>query len=778
MRIARTLLFLTLAADLSRAEDPAPLPEGALRRFGSPNGADGDEIVDAAFTPDGKTVVSLGRMGGLRAWEVPALQPLFSVKLREEGTFLSVSPDGSLLAVSQLNGVYLFSLPSGKLAGRLYGPPPDLIAGAFSTDGKRFAAADEDGGVHAWNVETRAYDAAQPELFEGLDVLGVLWSRDRVVVWDDSGQLSLLGGADLLEIRTIQTGADDTDGGALSPDGKRLALAIDDGGVRVWNLEDGEEVEALVPESAQIATGISWSRDGARLAWTDYRDEMCVWSIAEEKVVAQSPVRSEGKPVFSPDGTWLLSGIGGCRLIVLRAENAVRATRAEGHDGAVRSLEFDAAGRTLWSAGADGNVWVWDLSTGASRKVVENGAPLWRLGVIDGGARFMVCTPQGGFGVWDGATGNRLRDSGDRMGFLTDASWAPGSQTMFAMGQNGHGELWDAALAAPLLSIDVAVNASSRIALSPDGRQLALGSGTSVSLFDARLGIRRDVLSVSSSDTAALTWSPDAVWLACADSNSNVTITEMASGHVSPVGSALRGALLAFAGSTRLVAASDRLQWIDIAALEGVPPSAQLPSAPSALAVSRDGRLAATGFHDGTILLWEAPPAAAPKGDAPRAAGIWEALGGNDDAARVAVASFAVAGPEAVRALAEGLASAPPIPEGVYDLLPGLGSDRAQERDDTESALRDAGPEAEPALRDALRDAGAEARGRLEAVIASFELPPFKSAALVRRARALRALEACGSADAKLVLRKVAQTSPFARERRDAEAALKRLELK
>jgi WD40 repeat protein len=774
MRFARALLAVALAAASSRAEDSSTLPEGAIRRFGSPDGAHSTEILDAVFTPDGKTVVSVDGYT-VYAWETPSLHPLFRIEFDEEASFLSISPDGLLLAVNQLNGVFLFSLPGGKPAGRLYGPPPEIDCGTFSADGKRFAAMDEEGGLHVWDVASRAYTVGSVVNRAGSPA-GLAWSGDRVVSWDDEGNVLIASGSDLSEVRKMETGADDSDGGAVSPDGKRLAFAIDDGGVRLWDLESGEEVDALVPVEAELASGIAWSRDGGKLAWTNYQDEMCVWSIAEQKVVARSPVRSEGRPVFSPDGAWLLSGIGGCRLLVLRADGAARATRAEGHDGAVRSLEFDAAGRTLWSAGADGNVWVWDLATGASRRILENGAPLCRLGVIEGGARFMVCTPQGGFGVWDGATGKRLRDSGDRMGFLMDAAWAPGAGTMFAIGQNGHGELWDEELSAPLLSIDVAVDSDTRIALSPNGRLLALACGTTVTLFDARSGTRQEALSITASDQVAVAFSPDSAWLASSDKGASVFLTEIASGHVCPVAAASRASLLAFAGATRLVAASDSLVWIDIATIAEAAPASPLPSEPSALAVSRDGRLAATGFHDGTILVWEAPPAVAPKGEAPATARLWEALGGDADEARTAVASCAEAGPDAIRALAEGLAAVPPVPEGVRDLLPGLGSERAEERDSTEEALRQAGPEAEPALRDALRDATAETRGRIEAILASWELPPLKSPALVRRTRALRALERRGSAEAKSVLRKVAQSSPYAWERREAEEALKRLE--
>ncbi|MEK7468523.1 MAG: WD40 repeat domain-containing protein [Planctomycetota bacterium] len=775
MRIARALFALSLAAAVSRAEDPSALPEGALRRLGSPDGAHGSDIVDAAFTPDGKTIVSLDDDGGVRAWDVPSLRRRFDIDLEEVGIFLSISPDGSLFAVAQRNGVFLFALPGGKPSGRLYGPPPDLVAGTFSPDGKRFAAADDEGGLHQWMVETRSYDQGQLELLNGQDILGVTWSGDRIVAWDDEGQVTVLAGANLAEILTIQTDANDTNGGALSPDGKRLALGTDEGGVRVWNLESGEEADPLVPESSELASGISWSRDGGRLAWTNYQAELCVWSVPDQKVVARSPVRSEGRPVFSPDGAWLLSGIEGCRLVVLRADGATRASASEGHDGAVRALEFDSTGRTLWSAGADGNLWIWDVATGASRRIVENGAPISHIGVIDKGARFLLCTPQGGFSLWDASSGKRLKSSDDRMGFLTGGTWAPGAGTMFAMGQNGHGELWDAGLAGPILSVDVAVHPGAQAAMSPDGRLLAITSSSSLKIFATRTGLGEEPLSAFCTDQLVLAFSPDGSTLASADAVGTVLLTELGGGQVS-VGRSQGNLLhLAFAGPAWLVAAGDHLHFMDLTRKEEDIPTIALPSMASALSVSRDGRFVATGFRDGTILIWKAPATDSSDEPAPDAAGLWDILGGESGPVREAILSCAAAGPEAVRALAAGLATPVPVPEGVRDLLPRLTSEQAEERDATEAALREAGPEAEPALREALHEASAEMRGRLEAILAACELPPRNSSALLRRSRAIRALERCGSAEALAVLRKISQSSPYARERSEAEGASKRL---
>lgn len=772
MRIVPSLFALVFAAVPAFAEDG--LPEGALRRFGSPDGAHGEEIVDAAFSADGTRLLTLGA-AALRAWDVPSLRPRYSVELETEGTFLALSADGALAGIGQENGVFLFHVADGTPAGRMYGPPASLVFGAFSPDGKRFAATDEEGDLRIWDVATRSYVAGDAPGDSKPLPSGLAWSGDRVVTWDEDGDVRVSDGASGKDLRTFRTGADGTDGGAVSPDGKTLALAVDGGGVRAWSLETGEEAEAPVGEEAELATGLAWSPDGSCLAWGDYEDRLCVWSLADKKARVTVPMRgADAAPAFSRDGKWLAAGAGGYRITLIDAATGKRATEPAGHDGAVQALQFDASGGTLWSAGADGDAWAWDLATGAGKRLFQNGAPLRAVGPLDGGARFITATNEGGLAVWDAATSKRLLQSGNRLGALEDWGWAAGSGKMFVLGQNGHGEIWDGSLGAPLATFDVAMQPGAGAALSPDGRIVALTTGVELSLFDARSGVKLTKQSIGQNGLASPEFSPDGAWVVAGDRNAGEVVFEVATGQAFAVRSAAGPERIAFVGLSRIVCADPKgtLRFVDLAASAEDDPARALPARIVSLAVSPDGRVAATGFADGTVLAWEVPSGS----DAGAvAAQPWEKLGGAAEEAFRVIASCARAGPETVKALAAGLARVPDVPSSVRGSLAGLGSDQADARERAEEELKKAGGEAEPAVREAMHGASPEVASRLESVLASCDLPPCKSAELVRRARAIAALERCGSIEAREALGRVASSSPFGSEKRAAEAALKRL---
>jgi hypothetical protein len=83
------------------------------------------------------------------------------------------------------------------------------------------------------------------------------------------------------------------------------------------------------------------------------------------------------------------------------------------------------------------------------------------------------------------------------------------------------------------------------------------------------------------------------------------------------------------------------------------------------------------------------------------------------------------------------------------------------------------GDRAESVLRTALPKASAEARRRIEDILT--QIDPASSADLRRGLRAVEVLERLGSADARQVLRMLAEGDPHARLTREAKAALERL---
>ncbi len=171
--------------------------------------------------------------------------------------------------------------------------------------------------------------------------------------------------------------------------------------------------------------------------------------LAGERLVPVGPPVEVGRALtvaVSPDGDWGAIGLddGTLRLVATRSGEVVGETRR--HDNGIEEIVFSPDGRRLASAGLDGRVLLWELSSLSGGAVVEPidlelGQFAWSVDWSPDGSTIATASEDGVVQLWEAQTGapdgSPLVDSDFDM--LTVAFSPDGSQVIAA---DGLGELW------------------------------------------------------------------------------------------------------------------------------------------------------------------------------------------------------------------------------------------------------------------------------------------------------------------------------------------------
>jgi WD40 repeat protein len=282
----------------------------------------------AAFSPDGRTVLTGGFRNTLRLFEAAGGKELRTFAGGPDRTVVvdgdggqvnavAFAPDGQTALSGHVDGTLrLWDVASGLMLRLFRGPPFQVQAVAFAPDGRSALSGGVDATLRHWDVAT----ATVRQTFAAR--VGI----DRV---------------------------------AIAPNG-RVAATSGLGDARLWDLVTGFQIRIFTPYALATAPDGRFALVSSVGNVFTERDPGGLWELQAYKLAQQKS--RINYYALSPDGKTLLAGVGD-RPLLWDLTNARDIHRFQGHTKPfVQVVAFAPDGRTAISGGDDMTLRKWDLS--------------------------------------------------------------------------------------------------------------------------------------------------------------------------------------------------------------------------------------------------------------------------------------------------------------------------------------------------------------------------------------------------------------------------------
>jgi eukaryotic-like serine/threonine-protein kinase len=261
---------------------------------------------------------------------------------------------------------------------------------------------------------------------------------------------------------------------AFSPDGKCVAAALDQAGVKLWDVTTGRIVRTCY--SASGAWSVGFSPDGKHLASGHTTGTVSLWDPATGRLLRTLEGRHRlgvQEVAFSPDGR-LLASAGGEETKLWDVSTGAEIRTFSGHADAVFGMAYSPDGKRLASASLDGTVRLWDVETARECYAFrEHQGPVFGVAFSPDGRRVASGGWDMAVKIWDPATGAVERSLGLYSDRIRTVAFTPDGNRLAVAGEDGVVKIVDVASGLELVKLEGHRGFIRRVAFSPDGLRLA-----------------------------------------------------------------------------------------------------------------------------------------------------------------------------------------------------------------------------------------------------------------------------------------------------------------
>jgi WD40 repeat protein len=331
-----------------------------------------DVLSDAAFSPDGKSMITSSADGTVRLW------PVHPVSKREDahrytgpveklhagtGTALCPSPDGRSLLVVYSNSTFsIWDTLSLTESARQPLPVTGFQCAALASSANVAAFVGQNGKIFLWHANSKAGEEFSLPIKE---------ASSRAVFSRDGQCLAIGGWHDVwvfatatkrfirqLHFRDEATGLDDVVMSlSFAGDGQKILAGFYYGAVRVWDLTK-QNRELIFNGGDHQIRGVTISPDGQTIYAAGAH--VLAWDLSAQRPIFSFRPRQlnyHGCSI-SPDGRRLAVGGGDGMITIWDLASRREVITLKGHARSIEDLFFLGDGNTLVSIGLD-EVRVW-----------------------------------------------------------------------------------------------------------------------------------------------------------------------------------------------------------------------------------------------------------------------------------------------------------------------------------------------------------------------------------------------------------------------------------
>ncbi|MGK4001492.1 AAA-like domain-containing protein [Sorangium sp. So ce1036] len=482
----------------------------------------GGAVLDAAFSPDGRSVVTASADGTAQRWPLDGGGAPIALRGHALGVVaVSFSPDGSRLATASLDGTVRLWHADGRedralrahdaaLASVAFDPegrrlvagmsdgtarvwrldmddePPLVLAVAarpvrravFNHDGSRILATTVGGAVHVVRADGQGPPAALGAAGQGVERADHAPLDDRIVVAAGDGTARVLGGGGRAPI-VLRGHEGAVRSAAFSADGARVVTASADGTARIHRA-DGKGTPTVLRGHEGPVNSAAFSRDGGSVVTASEDGTARVWRLdgPGEPLLLRGHDGPLTSVAVSPDGGKIATTGTDATARVFRADGAGEPVVLRGHEDHLLSVDFSPDGDRLVTGSADRTARVWRADgKGQPRVLGDHDDRVVGVAFSPDGARIVTTSWNGILRVFeDGGRGEPvvLRDA--RAGLLR-AAFSPDGQHIVAT-SGPDVKVWpaDGRGAPRVIPSGYVDRALTALAVSPDGQRIAIAA--------------------------------------------------------------------------------------------------------------------------------------------------------------------------------------------------------------------------------------------------------------------------------------------------------------